>query len=209
MDADKYVKYNPGEYVFNEGDAGKIMYVLVSGVIELRKKIGQGEQLLAVIDKPNEFFGEMALIDDSTRSAAAVAVEQTTLIHIEEDIFEKMILSNGKFAFKIIQVLSERIRQSNRQISELIQENPRERFISNMVEYAADNGEKLYNKGTKVNVAALSEWMNSRAGFSAQDIKNHLFKLIQKKEITYASVSTQSKEDIILSLSFMIHHTQK
>ena len=58
-----------GETVFAEGDAGDIMYVLLEGAVELRKKVGKGETVLKTVSTPNDFFGEMALIDDRPRSA--------------------------------------------------------------------------------------------------------------------------------------------
>lgn len=158
-----------GEVIFAEGEVGELMYILLEGVIELRKKVGKGETVLKSVSTVNDFFGEMALIDGRPRSASAIAVKPTRLLVIDGPTFENMILTNGKFALKIIKVLSERIRNSNSTIESLHEVSPKERFIRGLVEYAASSGEKIFDGRIKVPYVQFRSWANSRLGFSLEE----------------------------------------
>jgi CRP-like cAMP-binding protein len=60
---------------------------------------------------PNGIFGEMALIDDGPRSAAALASEPTEVAVIDKAMFHTLIRQEPEFALKIMQLLTERIRR--------------------------------------------------------------------------------------------------
>ena len=205
----KIKEFAEGEYIFREREKGEEMYVLLEGTVELKKKVDTGEQLLKVVDQPNDFFGEMALIDGNPRSATAIAASPTRLVAVDQVSFENMIVSNGKFALKIIKILSERIRLSNLHISELASEIPRERCLRGMVDFAMKHGEKIFNNGLKVNVAAMADWVNSHMGVSKKDIANCIYKLIKVKEIDYAPTSATSKEEVVLPPGFVERHNRR
>jgi len=196
-------EYEPGEVIFREDDPGSEMYILREGAVELRKKVDQGEKLLKVIDTQNSFFGEMALIDGKPRSATAVAIKKTKLIIVNEDTFERLILSNGDFALKIIKVLSERIRNTNIELSEVVAEDTKERLCRGMTDFALQHGERIFNGGLKIDIAAMKEWINSHIGLSKRDIETVLFKLLKNQEIEYAPTSAKTKDHVVLPEKFV------
>ena len=57
-------KYEPGEYIFREGDTGSEVYIIQSGTVEVVKGLEDSEVVLAALKK-GEFFGEMALFGDN------------------------------------------------------------------------------------------------------------------------------------------------
>ena len=195
--------FNEGDIIFRQGDPGDVMYILVSGAVELRIRVEKGEKLLKCVDTPHDFFGEMALVDGSPRSATAIAVKPTKLIVVDEAQFEKIVLSNGKFAWKIIQVLSQRIRNSNMQISELVELGLRDRVQRGMTDYALKFGEKIYTGGLKIPIQGVKEWLNTRLGIALTDIDSVLFRLLKDETISYAPTSTKTKDYIVLSEEFI------
>jgi len=90
-------KLNPGEVLFNEGDKGRLMYLIREGKIKITKGKGEEEKVLAVL-KEGDFFGEMAIIDGSPRSASAIAVTLTSLL---------VIVSIGFFTYSKRQLILE------------------------------------------------------------------------------------------------------
>lgn len=201
--------YAPGDYIFQEGEKGNVMYILLKGSVELRKKVERGEKCLKVVDTPNDFFGEMALVDEQPRSASAIAATETQLVEVDQPTFENLIVTNGKFALKIIKILSDRIRHSNVQISELIAEVPKERCIRGMVDYAGKYGERIFNGGIKVNIEKVKDWVNNHVGTSMREIDNCLYRLLKTKEIDYAATSSKTKEDIVLPASFVQRYNRR
>jgi CRP/FNR family cyclic AMP-dependent transcriptional regulator len=202
MDTKNVYSYAPGEIIFKEGDEGEFMYILLQGSVDLTKKVGKGETILKTVSIPYEFFGEMALVDGRPRSATARANGAAKLALIDQPSFENMILTNGKFALKIIKVLSERIRRSNTQIGDLIETLPRERLLRGIVDFATQKGERVYS-GIKVGVDETAAWMNTRLGISTQDAANFIQRLVKEESISYAASSLRSKECLLLSEDFI------
>jgi len=73
-------KYAPGQVIFREGDPGNEMYVVLEGRVMISKYIpGAGEEALAFLERGG-YFGEMALIDNESRSADAKADEKGAVV---------------------------------------------------------------------------------------------------------------------------------
>ena len=71
-----------GQTIFREGDRGDEFFVVVRGEVEIRS----GNRHLETLGQ-NSIFGEMALIDDSPRSATVVALTDVTVAPIKEKHF--------------------------------------------------------------------------------------------------------------------------
>ncbi len=179
------------------------MYILLEGAVELIMKVDRGETILKTIDKPNEFFGEMALIDGSPRSASAKAAQPSKLMAVDGPTFESLILSNGKFALKIIKILSERIRRSNDRVEELIETTPKERVMYGMSDFANKSGERIHDGSFKVQVEEMRTWINSRLGIPFDEFDACLFKLVKGGSVNYAATSAKTKEHLLLPQRFV------
>ncbi len=99
-------RFDAGERIFLEDDVGDCMYVVRSGRVDV---ITYGRALQNV--GPGEIFGEMALIDDGPRSAAALAADATEVAVIDRDAFLALVRDDPKFALQIMRVLAQRIRR--------------------------------------------------------------------------------------------------
>ena len=187
-----------GEVIFQEGSMGDLMFILLEGEIELRKKVGKSETVLKSVSEANDIFGEMALIDGRPRSATAVAAKKSKLLAIDGPSFEHLILTNGKFALKIIKVLSDRIRSSNAAIGDLIEFGPRERFLRGLVDFAFKHGQKIFDGRLKVSLREFRIWANTRLGFPLEEIDMTLAKLIKSEALLWAPSSAKTNEDILV-----------
>ncbi len=84
------VNFTPGEIIFKKGDKGEFVYTIINGNVEIIKEyMGEGEKVLAVLG-PGDYFGEMALMSDRTRSAMARAVNPVEAMTIARDDFKKL-----------------------------------------------------------------------------------------------------------------------
>ena len=99
-------EYHAGEIIFSEGDKGKALYVVMSGVVNIVKKDGPGDKVLASLG-PGSYFGELALINESPRFAAAVAVEETYLLIMYKSYFDNLIKGNSRISSRVLLNLAE------------------------------------------------------------------------------------------------------
>lgn len=98
--------YRAGDVIFSEGDAGAHMYAVLDGEVEIRK----GRRVLETIGAGG-VFGEMCLIEQKPRSAAAVAKSDCRLAAVNQGRFMLLVQQTPFFALQMMQVLSDRLRR--------------------------------------------------------------------------------------------------
>jgi CRP-like cAMP-binding protein len=84
------------------------MYVVQEGVVEMSIR-----GLPVSIAEPGDAFGEMALLEDTARSATAVAKVDCKLVPISAKRFLALIQHTPNFALQIMRIMSERLRQKD------------------------------------------------------------------------------------------------
>ena len=110
-------RYTAASRIFAEGDPASRLYMIRDGEVRISRMIpGAGEEALAVL-KPGDFFGEMALIDESVRSAYAIANTDCTLMEIGIRDLQDHLNSNDRVAVKMLsafcRILASRLRATN------------------------------------------------------------------------------------------------
>jgi CRP-like cAMP-binding protein len=103
-------KYKKSEIIFEEGSIGSEMFIVYSGKVKICKQNAGREEIFDTVG-PGQFFGEMALVDNSPRSASAVsAADGTKVIPLNHDKFLYLISNQPVFALTIMSELCRRIR---------------------------------------------------------------------------------------------------
>ena len=105
---DHAIKLAPGDFLFREGESGDKMYVLLEGDVEIRL----GDLVLETA-VPGALIGEMALIDNSPRTASVVAKTPCRLAEIDQRRFHFLVQQTPHFATHVMKVLSARLRHMN------------------------------------------------------------------------------------------------
>jgi CRP-like cAMP-binding protein len=98
----------PGDFLFREGDRGEKVYVLLEGEMEILL----GDLVLENAG-PGTLIGEMALIDDSPRTASAVAKTSCRLAEIDRRRFHFLVQQTPHFATHVMKTLADRLRHMN------------------------------------------------------------------------------------------------
>jgi CRP/FNR family cyclic AMP-dependent transcriptional regulator len=106
-------EYGVGDVIFEEGTTGRELYVVLDGEVEIAKMVGGRKTVIITLGK-GEFFGEMAVIDGSARSATAIAGSAgTRVMRINHARFVYLVSQQPAFALMIMDALSKRLRASN------------------------------------------------------------------------------------------------
>jgi CRP-like cAMP-binding protein len=111
--------FEQGHVLFEEGHDGEEMYIIQSGKVAIKKKVKEGDATLAVLEK-GDFFGEMAVLERLPRSATAEVIEAGDLIVIAGDTFGDMIKANPEIAVRMLRKYSIRLRETNKQIEQIL-----------------------------------------------------------------------------------------
>jgi CRP-like cAMP-binding protein len=110
--------FKAGELIFAEFEAGKTFYVIQSGRVELVKLIGDIEKTMDIL-YPSEIFGEMAILEDFSRSATAIALEDVTVLEFNHRNFEILMTGNPPIALMLLKLFAKRIYESKRRFMTL------------------------------------------------------------------------------------------
>ncbi|MGI5865322.1 MAG: cyclic nucleotide-binding domain-containing protein [Myxococcales bacterium] len=112
--------YKKGEKIFSEGDAGNEFFIIVDGRVRISKHVpGIGEEALAILE-PGAYFGEMALVDDTPRSADGIAHTDCVLRVIRRDELDGLMFTDKDIAYTLlwtfVRTLAVRLRETNDKI---------------------------------------------------------------------------------------------
>jgi CRP-like cAMP-binding protein len=98
--------------IFSEGDTADVMYVVLSGEIELSL---HGEPL--GMEGEGGIIGEMAMINGAPRSATATTLTKVKLARVNRDQFKEFVGSNADFSLHVMAVLANRLRAVDQYIT--------------------------------------------------------------------------------------------
>lgn len=111
-----YVEVAKGETIFNEGDEGKHMLILIDGRISIYKAGESGVHLLSYEGK-GRIVGEMALLDGERRSASCVADQPGQMLTFSQESLDRLAREHPGVAYLFMQrlarLLSRRLRRTS------------------------------------------------------------------------------------------------
>lgn len=120
----KTKSYAADEIVFKEGTIGDSLYIVKKGSVRVTKMgepgAGGEEKVLAILNTWDH-FGEIALVDHQARSATIIANEDTELIQLKEEDFQKLLVEDKEIALKFyksfVKALCTRLRDTNESLT--------------------------------------------------------------------------------------------
>ena len=116
-------RYPAGSVIFEDETEGNSFYLLLSGTVNVTKRSSSGEETLLGVFHSGDFFGELELIDNRSRSAQVVAVTDCKLCRIDKREFDKLLQSSPQFTSNLLKMLSLRLRDSNILFTHQLQTN--------------------------------------------------------------------------------------
>ena len=115
--------YKKGELVFQQGNPGTGLFVVITGSVDVQQEEDDSTILHLASAKPGEFIGELALLDDSLRTASAIAVDDTSVVALYRTDLLALSESRPRLGVKILmqlsQIVAERLRRTNRALKEV------------------------------------------------------------------------------------------
>lgn len=110
--------FEDGETIIRQGDYGDCMYVIQEGKVEIIQELDECQIRLAV-RKKGEFFGEMAIFEHEVRSATIRALGEVRVVTIDKKNFLRRIHEDPSLAYRIVQTMSNRIRELSLELTQL------------------------------------------------------------------------------------------
>ena len=173
--------YEPGEVIIAEYEPGDCFYLIQSGRVQLVKCVNGTKKNLDIL-KPGEFFGEMAILDNSPRSATCMAAGNVKCLEFNKENFELLITGNPQMALLLLKLFCKRVYDQKRRFRILFVKDLQARLAD--VFLMLDEMNPVSNEAEKqrrfnVTISDVSHW----AGLSAEVARDELNKLVEKRKI--------------------------
>jgi CRP-like cAMP-binding protein len=167
--------YSAGEIIFSEYEPGDSFYLIQSGRVKISKIVGDIEKTIDILQPP-EFFGEMAILEGTPRSATASCVDTVKVLEFNRANFEVLMMGNPQMALRLLKLFTKRIWDQKRRFMILTLDDPQAKVAdvflmlaetSAAVTGSDQDGEK---REFKVTVDDVAHW----AGMSTAQVQTIL-----------------------------------
>jgi len=180
------VVFKKDEIIFCENEPGNTFYFLLEGRVKITKLIGNTEKILDILN-PGEIFGEMAILEESPRSATIIAQDNVKLLEFNKTNFESILSSKPEIAVKLLKVFARRIYDQKRKLMILTLPEPELKIADTLLILAEQAGHDVsIGKSVKLKVTQndIASWSGMDRAECGQ-ILLHFAK--QRKIIAYAN----------------------
>lgn len=112
-------RFRRNEVIFHQGDAGDSLHIIATGAAKIVLPSTEGEEAIIATLRPGDFFGELALLDGSTRSATATALEATETLMLPRVVFRDLLDGDGRLRDALLEGLAHELRRITGHVEEL------------------------------------------------------------------------------------------
>lgn len=166
-------RFNQGQVIFHHGDPGGLLYIISRGKVKISHSTQDGQEALLAILGAGDFFGELALLDDSPRSATAEALDNTETLTLHREDFRHYLSSNPDFAMHVLQTMAKHIRRLNSQLSDIFFLDLAGRLARTLLRLADEHG-KVVNDCTMIDLSLTQTDLAEMTGATRVSINKTL-----------------------------------
>ena len=184
-------EYEAGQVIIAEYEPGDSFYLIQSGRVQLVKCVNGTSKNLDIL-KPGEFFGEMAILDKSPRSATCMAAGHVKCLEFNKENFELLITGNPQTALVLLKLFCKRIYDQKRRFRILCIKDLQARLADVFLmldEMNPVNNVMEKSRRFNVTLSDMAHW----SGLSQDVTRDEINKLVEKRKIevydTYIVVS--------------------
>ena len=192
--------FQPGDYIFKEGETGGYAYLLEEGSVEIVKLTPKGLSVLVTLQK-GTLFGEMAIIEGGLRSAGAKATTSVSVKEIDSSDFLAYIQGKPQVALNLLKRMSFNLRETNKKLTDAMRENEANRSVVEVAD--AGNKEKNTKDFTSVSMDpdAIYEAPISKAKvFSSFLLLGIIFFVLLFSILSHVDITVSSRGKFVTSV---------
>lgn len=160
-------RFKKGEVIFREGDEAREAYLLQEGSVRLVKRVRTVERSLMVL-RPNDLFGETALIDGAVRTSTALALTDGAVLALDPGTFRRMLEANASVALRVVQQLVRRLSDAEDQIEIMMLRDTQAKIVSALLKLARSMAEPA-SRSCVLEVSPMD--LSSRLGLDVDTVK--------------------------------------
>jgi CRP-like cAMP-binding protein len=165
-------RFRRRQALFQQGDPGDALYVLVDGAVEVFLTSEAGDRMVLTTLTAPEVFGEISLLDGGVRSAGCEAIDDTTVFLLSRATFLDHLREHPAFAEQLLRGLGGLVRRLSEQASDFVFLDLPGRLAKVLLRLAADTGPEV--EGVPLEIAVTQRRLAEMAGGSRQSVNQIL-----------------------------------
>ena len=114
------VQFPRGATVFEEGEPGDRLYIIISGKVKLARHSGDDRENLLTVMGPSDMFGELSIFDPGPRTSSAVCVTEVRAATMDSAQLHRWIEDHPEISTQLLCLLARRLRRTNASLADLI-----------------------------------------------------------------------------------------
>jgi len=165
--------------IFFENEAGTSLFVIVEGQVNVLRVSDDGKEVILTILAESDFFGEMAILDGSNRSANVTAMTDTEMFIIQRSDFLNLLQAHPGVAGSLLVELAHRLRAADMKIKSLSLKDAEGKVATVILQLADDVG-KIKNGTVEIERLPYQHDLANMAGTSRETISRTLHAFAKK-----------------------------
>lgn len=150
------ITYPAGNMIVMTEDMGATFYVIEEGRVKISLASDNLQEVTISLLGPGDFFGEMAILDDSPRAADVIALGDVKLLVVQDDNFLSHLQKYPSISINLLRVFCERLRKTNKRVrNKNLSSNGK--VIQALLEVSEEQG-KIIKEGILLPLLTHQEW---------------------------------------------------
>jgi CRP-like cAMP-binding protein len=166
-------RYATGETIFQRGEAGECMMIVLSGRVKIANYSADGKEAVLNFIEPGQVFGEIALLDGRARTADAIAIEPTELFELYRRELLPFLEDHPGAAIRLIEVLCEKLRHTTRIVEDIMFLNMAPRIARGLLRLAEEHGRRRGGR-TRIDFKLSQRDLGGYVGLARENINRQL-----------------------------------
>ncbi len=166
-------KYRKGSVIFVQGEPGERCFVIADGTVKISAYHQDGREAVLAVLGPGDVLGELALFEQSPRSADATALEDSDLLSIDATNLNQVIHAHPDIAIALLNVLGLRLRQSNEAFQDIAFFDVPGRVARRLADLADAHGVDV-GEGTLIDISLSQESLAQMVGATRESVNKAL-----------------------------------
>ncbi|OLN27378.1 Crp/Fnr family transcriptional regulator [Desulfosporosinus metallidurans] len=192
------INYPKGQIIFSSGQKTNEICYITSGFVKIYRTTADGRQVSVALRYPGDFIGLAEVLNNSSvREYSAEAMDNVRLLIIWQDSFKKMLADMPDFSSKLMELMSDRLREAQNTIYDFIMNPTHGRLALVLLEMAERSGSPGEDGLIKVSLRVTQEELACIIGASRQTVSSLLNLLKEDGSLKYEGreiVAVESKK---------------
>src|SRR5205823_2488292 len=174
-------QYRRGTYIFHQGDRAPEIHFLWKGRVEISSDSVTGHRQLHTTLEPPQFFGELGVLGDITRTSTAVALEDCAILAIEGDAWIGFLSDHPDASLALLRALARQIQSHEAFVEDLLFLDLKGRVAKRLLQLVSPSLDELPGDGVVLPAVVTHADLASLSGGSRENVTRILSEFQRRK----------------------------